>query len=80
MTRCVESGDIYMCQFVDRLGEPFTLMWTREGTPVVNVKGLGSSVCGFEFGDSRFSRACSVVRGDTITIGMLPVQVTNRLN
>ena len=80
MTRCVESGNIFMCQFVDRLGEPFTLMWTREGTSVVNVKGLGSSVCGLEVADSRFNRACSVVRGDTITIGMLPVQVTNRLN
>jgi hypothetical protein len=80
MTRCVESGNIFMCQFVDRLGEPFTLMWTREGTSVVNVKGLGSSVCGLEVADSHFNRACSVVRGDTITIGMLPVQVTNRLN
>ncbi len=80
MTRCSESGNIYACQFVDRYNEPFTLLWTREGTSAVNVKGLGSAACGLEFADSRFNRACSVVRGDTITIGMLPVQVTNSLN
>jgi hypothetical protein len=78
MTRCVESGNIYMCQFVDRAGQPFTLMWTREGTSVVNVKGLGQFVCGIEFDPALNSRKCSTVSGDTITIGMLPVQVTNR--
>jgi hypothetical protein len=80
MTRCSESGNIYACQFVDRYSEPFTLLWTREGTSAVNVAGLGSAACGLEFADSRFNRGCSVVRGDTITVGMLPVQVTNRLN
>jgi hypothetical protein len=70
MTRCVESGNIYMCQFVDRAGQPFTLMWTRERTYVVNVKGLGTQMCDLT------GNACSPVANNTVTIGEMPVRIS----
>ncbi len=69
MTRCNESGNVYACQFVDRSGQPFTLMWTRAGTSEVNVRGLGTQVC-----DLTGNR-CSPVIGGTMSIGILPVRV-----
>jgi hypothetical protein len=74
MTRCLESDYVgAACQFVDRSGQPFTLMWTRAGTSEVNVKGLGGSVCNL-----TSIRSCSPVMRDTVTIGILPVLVGSR--
>lgn len=70
MTRCAEFDGVgFACQFVDRSGQPFTLMWTRAGTSQVNVKGIGTQVC-----DLTGNR-CSPVANNTVTIGILPVRV-----
>jgi len=73
MTRCVESDGVgYACQFIDRAGQPFTLLWTRAGTSEVNVKGLGSRVC-------QLTRPeCSPVVNNTVTVGIMPILVTGR--
>jgi hypothetical protein len=69
MTRCVESGNVYACQFA--MGkDPFTLMWTASGTERVNVAGLGTSAC-----DLR-SNSCSGIVNNEMTIGMLPVRIS----
>lgn len=70
MTRCVESGNVYACQFAPGSGAPFTLMWTATGTEKVNVTGLGTSAC------DLLGNPCAAITNNELTVGMLPVRVS----
>jgi hypothetical protein len=69
MTRCVEAGSVYACQF-RRGGSEFTMMWTSSGTAKVNVTGLGSRMC------TLLGSPCEPVVNNQVTVGMLPVRIT----
>lgn len=70
MTRCMESGNLYTCQFVTGGGAPFTLIWTASGSERVNVEGLGTSAC-----DLR-NNTCAAITNNEVTVEMLPVRIS----
>ena len=69
MTRCVESGNVYACQFT-KGKDPFTLMWTASGTERVDVTGLGTRAC------DLLGNPCSGIVNNEMTVGMLPVRIS----
>ncbi len=69
MTRCIDSGNVYACQFVSKSGVPSTMLWTSTGTAQVNVAGLGSYVC-------DLLSNCTAVANNQVTVGMLPIQIS----
>lgn len=70
MTRCVETGNVYACQFTDGARGQFTLMWTASGTERVNVEGLGTSAC------DLLGNPCLGIINNEIMVGMLPVRIS----
>lgn len=70
MTRCMESGNVYACQFAPGGGAPFTFMWTASGTAQVNVTGIGTQAC------DLLGNGCTPAVNNTVTVGMLPVRVS----
>ncbi len=70
LTRCIDSGNLYACQFASGSGVPSTMLWTSTGTAQVNVAGLGSQVC------DLLGNPCTAVANNQVTVGMLPIRIS----
>ncbi len=70
LTRCIDSGNVYACQFDSGSGVSSTMLWTSTGTAQVNVAGLGSQVC------DLLGNPCISVANNQVTVGMLPIRIS----
>ncbi len=70
LTRCIDSGNVYACQFDSGSGVPSTMLWTSTGTAQVNIAGLGSNCW------DLLGNPCISVANNQVTVGMLPIRIS----
>ncbi len=70
LTRCIDSGNVYACQFASGSGVPSTMLWTSTGTAQVNIAGLGSNCW------DLLGNPCISVANNQVTVGMLPIRIS----
>ncbi len=70
LTRCIDSGNVYACQFDSGSGVPSTMLWTSTGTAQVNIAGLGANCW------DLLGNPCISVANNQVTVGMLPIRIS----
>ncbi len=70
LTRCIDSGNVYACQFDSGSGVASTMLWTSTGTAQVNIAGLGANCW------DLLGNPCISVANNQVTVGMLPIRIS----